>query len=380
MSEKSPCIVLSMIVRDEGDNILACLETVAPWITHWAIVDTGSSDDTIAKVLARLAHLPGQIVSRTWTNDFAHARNQAVELARQVVGRSPDAFLMLIDADERIDVQGGLVGLKRRLAVNDLLYWYVHDEGFRFRKAALVKLSVVLWWQGTRHEQLRLTSPVRSSVLNDVLVYYGHTGFRRRDENAAAQDIQHLRRADDVPSARFHLARTLESAQRYSEAIESYTECFRADRRDSDMAFQSKWGVARCMHAGEIRSFTHQIEAFDEAHRVAPKRAEPILALGEISLSMNDHISARKLAAEAKRCSLPIWTLMYDYAAYTWAPHWLMARALRQTSGQSALNRAFSHTTRALSHYWLPSVTNRRIMNEHRRIEKAIKCGSIGAT
>src|SRR6185369_17457029 len=50
---KLPTIALAMIVKDEASNIRQCIESVAPWINEFRIVDTGSTDDTV-KILEEL--------------------------------------------------------------------------------------------------------------------------------------------------------------------------------------------------------------------------------------------------------------------------------------------------------------------------------------
>ena len=49
-SSTKPTICLSMIVKDEAPVIERCLRSVKPWIDHWVIVDTGSSDGTQAMI------------------------------------------------------------------------------------------------------------------------------------------------------------------------------------------------------------------------------------------------------------------------------------------------------------------------------------------
>ena len=39
-------ICLNMIVKNEAHVIRRCLDSVRPHITHWVIVDTGSTDRT----------------------------------------------------------------------------------------------------------------------------------------------------------------------------------------------------------------------------------------------------------------------------------------------------------------------------------------------
>ena len=47
--EISLCLV--MIVKDEEDTIAKCLKAVAPYISYYVIVDTGSKDNTLKKII-----------------------------------------------------------------------------------------------------------------------------------------------------------------------------------------------------------------------------------------------------------------------------------------------------------------------------------------
>ena len=69
---------LSMIVRDEQENLDACLRSVADFVDEMVVVDTGSRDGTVAVAEgwgARVHHLP-------WPGDFAPARNHALAKTR----------------------------------------------------------------------------------------------------------------------------------------------------------------------------------------------------------------------------------------------------------------------------------------------------------
>src|SRR6056297_554124 len=90
-----------MIVRDEGHVIDRCLDSVRPLITQWAIVDTGSSDDTPARIEAALGDLSGELFHRPWV-DFGHNRSEALSLAA-----NQGDWLLLIDADEELVIEPG---------------------------------------------------------------------------------------------------------------------------------------------------------------------------------------------------------------------------------------------------------------------------------
>jgi glycosyltransferase involved in cell wall biosynthesis len=95
MTRHRPSLAAVLIVRDEARCIARCLDSVRPWVDRMLVLDTGSSDDTIA-----IARGCGAEVSEVaWPDSFAEARNAALALA--------DAdWNLVIDADEWID-QGG---------------------------------------------------------------------------------------------------------------------------------------------------------------------------------------------------------------------------------------------------------------------------------
>jgi glycosyltransferase involved in cell wall biosynthesis len=81
-----------MIVKDEADWILQCIESVKDLVSEIIIVDTGSKDNTVE--LAR--GLGAKIFNFEWCNDFAAARNFSIENATC-------DWILVLDADEAID-------------------------------------------------------------------------------------------------------------------------------------------------------------------------------------------------------------------------------------------------------------------------------------
>jgi tetratricopeptide (TPR) repeat protein len=100
-----PRLSLSMIVRDEAERIDAALASVAGFVDEMVVLDTGSSDDTVA-----IAERCGAVVaSMPWPGDFAPARNRALELVR-------GDWVLVLDADERLrpEARGPLLELMAR--------------------------------------------------------------------------------------------------------------------------------------------------------------------------------------------------------------------------------------------------------------------------
>jgi tetratricopeptide (TPR) repeat protein len=93
-----------MIVRNEERFLAGCLQSVRGAVDEICIVDTGSTDGTIA-----VAESFGARVSRVeWRDDFAWARNQALAMARY-------AWILVLDADEELlpDSRPELEALRR---------------------------------------------------------------------------------------------------------------------------------------------------------------------------------------------------------------------------------------------------------------------------
>jgi hypothetical protein len=93
-----PAICLNMIVRNEAHIVEEVLDSVAPYISSWVIVDTGSDDGTqnlIRNHMARLG-IPGELYERPW-NNFGHNRTEALTLAQ-----GHGDYVWVMDADDLV--------------------------------------------------------------------------------------------------------------------------------------------------------------------------------------------------------------------------------------------------------------------------------------
>lgn len=85
-------VSLCLIVRDEADNLTACIESARDAVDEVVVVDTGSDDGTVE--LAR--SLGAKVSSFEWAESFADARNAALDEAT-------GDFVLVLDADERLE-------------------------------------------------------------------------------------------------------------------------------------------------------------------------------------------------------------------------------------------------------------------------------------
>ena len=85
-------ISLCMIVKNEERFLAECLESVKDVVDEINIVDTGSTDRTVE--IAR--SYGANVIFREWRNDFAWARNQALEMATK-------RWTLVLDGDEELE-------------------------------------------------------------------------------------------------------------------------------------------------------------------------------------------------------------------------------------------------------------------------------------
>ena len=85
-------LALSMIVRNCEKQIRDCLESVRGCVDEIQIADTGSTDSTVCVA----SEMGGRVINIPWENDFAKARN----LALQEVHTD---WVLVLDADEQLD-------------------------------------------------------------------------------------------------------------------------------------------------------------------------------------------------------------------------------------------------------------------------------------
>jgi len=91
LCQPSMGISLCMIVKNEQDWVVGAVESVRSIVDEVIIVDTGSTDST----LARIQPLGAKVLKSQWKDSFAQARNVSLAEAKQ-------DWILVLDADERI--------------------------------------------------------------------------------------------------------------------------------------------------------------------------------------------------------------------------------------------------------------------------------------
>ncbi len=308
-----PTVCLTMIVRNEAHIIRESLDAAAGHIDRWVIVDTGSTDDTVAIVEQRMADhgIPGEIHHRPW-RDFGTNRSEALQLAN---GQAD--YLWVLDADDTIEGELDLTGLT---ADSYLLKYRV---GTSFWRRQIFRSGLPWRYEGVLHEYPVCDEPASEARLDGDYAVLGRTlGARSTNPQKYRDDAALLRKAlaDDPTDARsqFYLGQSLADAGDDEGALEAYT------RR----AELGGWDEERCLaltRRAELllslgRPWSAALESLLEAYEARPTRAEPFARIARHYREQGKFRIAYEFARRAAEMPYPVDDNFFvDAGVYAWA-------------------------------------------------------------
>ncbi|HEY3669808.1 MAG TPA: glycosyltransferase family 2 protein [Acidimicrobiia bacterium] len=215
----------AIIVKDEADRLDACLTSLRGLVDEIVVVDTGSTDHTVA-----IAEAHGAVVAHEpWQGDFAAPRNRSLDLAT-------GDWVLYVDADEQIqgDFDDARAYLDRASACVGLRVRFVPRVGWTpFREYRLWRNRPDIRFQGHIHEtvvpSIRAAADAYALHIEPfdrlTIHHYGYEGDRA-DKRARDEPllIAELARHPDRPFVYDHLARVYEAAGDGERAVDTWKE------------------------------------------------------------------------------------------------------------------------------------------------------------
>lgn len=253
-------IAAVLIAKDEARCIMRCLDSVRPFVDRLVVLDTGSADgtpDLAAAAGAEVHHLP-------WPNDFAAARNHALDLA--------DAdWNLSIDADEWITAGGPLLrkwcqapGQSHNPKLGSVC---VHSEEASAPGAGRRNWMPRLLPRGVRYAGRVHEQPVSRLPHQRIELHLGHDGYvgaqvaRKQDRNRPLLLAELQDRPGD-PYLLFQLGKDAEQQGDLTEASRHYTAAY--PLVPADVSYRHAL-VLR--HINALRKSGQAEAAFDLANR-----------------------------------------------------------------------------------------------------------------
>ena len=305
-------ICLNMIVRDEAAVIERCLASVRPYIDSWVIVDTGSLDDTPARIVSTMAGVPGELHHRAWRN-FGHNRSEALALARDKAD-----YLLFIDADETLAANPRAILPK----LTEPAYSLEARFGeLRYDRVSLIATHLPWRWEGVLHEYLEAGRIVPHTRLPDFWIEVWPEGARSKDPQKFQKDAATLEAAllQEPHNARyvFYLAQSYRDAGQYALARTAYERRAAMGGWDEEVWY-ARYQLARLSELFEVNK-AQVVAGYSKAYSFRPSRAEPLVALARYLRLQNDCPLAYIFAQAAVQLPLSVDRLFVEVPAYGWS-------------------------------------------------------------
>lgn len=325
-------ISLCMIVKDEEAMLGRCLESVREWVDEMVVVDTGSTDATVAiaeGLGARVLHAP-------WTNDFSAARNVSLEAAT-------GDWILYLDADEVVcDGEGprlrALAGRTWREALYLVETNHTEEIGLgastRHLALRLFRNRPGRRFTGRLHEQveeLAALPPQRREVTDVRIEHYGYLGDVREDKGKERRNRelvqQQLADGDDRAFVRFNLGSEHMASGEFAEAVEQFAQPWAEAYGIRHLAPQ---GFVPILGSRLVESLL-ALERVEEGERVAAEVLERFADFTDVVL-LQGHLARLRgdddRAAERYRRCLAMGDAPPAYLPSTGAGGHLAARSL----------------------------------------------------
>lgn len=179
-------ICLSMIVKNEAHCIKRCLQSLKPFISHWVICDTGSTDGTQEIIKEYLKDIPGELIQNEWI-DFSTNRNIALNAAYDKAD-----YVLFIDADDYLSVsnQDALKNLTDPVYALEISY-----NTISYQRPHIIRNDIKCEWVGVLHEYLKIPQGVSAKLLENVKIIIAGAGSRSKDPKKYLNDALLLEKA-----------------------------------------------------------------------------------------------------------------------------------------------------------------------------------------
>ncbi len=271
---------LCMIVKNEAHIIRRCLTRALPLIDYALIVDTGSTDHTIAEIKAFLAEnkLAGEVVEEPW-RDFAHNRSSALARLRE---HGDIDYALMIDADDDVRLAPDFDRASFKESLSADFYDVVTDmNGYVYTRPQLTSNRKKFYYKAILHEYLECEVEGSRQVARHFSVRAMQDSARNQIGDKYRRDAALLEtaletEADPFLRARytFYLAQSWRDCGEMAKALDYYLRRAEMGYWEEEI-FYSRYFAAKLME-----NLGHDNEAvvalYLRAAEASPGRAEAL--------------------------------------------------------------------------------------------------------
>jgi tetratricopeptide (TPR) repeat protein len=215
-------IVATTLTASNADIIGDALASAVAQVDRCLVIDTGARDATL-EVARQVAGDKLLVSEFQWKNDFAAARNFALEAAQAAGAR----WAVTVDTDERLIFDPGF-DLRKALEATRTNVLLVGEEGGSYGKERIIRLPTATRWTGPTHEALGGQREGESEQLAGVRfreLPKDEATLRRKFERDVAILRKYTRQHAREPRWHYYLGASHQDLGEFAAAIDAYRAC-----------------------------------------------------------------------------------------------------------------------------------------------------------
>lgn len=335
-------IILTQIMKNETKVIKRMLDSVLGFIDGIAIVDTGSTDDSIEIVKKwGVDNNVETYISEHHFDDYSQSRNRSIDLAREKFLSKKDGhtyYGFWLDADEVLQQTPKFV--KSDLS-KDIYMIDTQMNGINYTRNELYKLAKPFFFKGVIHEYLACEDDkATSGLLVGASVFVHSDGATWQDGSTAKKYRHHaavfeeyIDNVDRDPRWVFYTGQSYfdsatlpndkeENIDRLSRAIKYYRERVNMKGGYAEERYYAQYRIGLSMVKME-KPWKDSMEEYLKAYSIDPMRAEPIRDIVEYYISVKEWNLAYIYSKFGKvnhhgKCPYPQKLLFIEQDLYHW--------------------------------------------------------------
>jgi len=308
-----PTVCVTLIVKNEGHVIERALASARKHFDAWAIVDTGSTDDTLEAICRATEGWDGQLGQVEWTG-FGDARTESLRLAKE----TGCDYAFVLDADEFIEVPDDFVFPTDG---KDLYNITMRLNGVEWPQSRMFRLECGWRYEGVLHE-FPVGERVKSAGhIPELGIGTKRDGARSKNPNKYRDDAVALEAAiaEDPGNSRyvFYCGQSWRDAKDFEKAIAWYERRVEmGGARNTAEVVVALNEIAKAMH--RLQKPVEAVRnAYLRAYAADPTRAEPLHGLAMLCREHKDFALAWHFATLAAQKPQPT-GLFVDSRVYSW--------------------------------------------------------------
>ena len=291
-------ICLNMIVKNEALIIERALASLLPSISSYVILDTGSTDDTVARIrrFFDASGVPGELHRGSFIN-FSQARNDA--LAYCQASTLAFDYILFCDADMQLNVLSAAE--LDHLTASAYLARQVNV--ISYLNVRLLRRDVAAHYVGVTHEYIDLAGHTAERLM--AIEFDDYADGANRPQKAA-RDIallsEFLHTHPGDARSLFYLAQSYRDAGQLADAIATYGQRLAAGGWEEE-TWYAQYQLALCQR--DIGNRSGFVTGCLAAYQRRPSRAEPLHALAQHYREQNEGVTALLFAEPAAAIPYP---------------------------------------------------------------------------